>query len=148
MMLLLNCKCKLLFLSIDSHFPIHTFCLQFALHLISYHFVNVKSIDKHFQFRLLELNSLSSMNGILRDIADRINDDSLSVTLSDLLVIYNVNKSIQEEIQTIVSGNLQWLNTHSSDIQDFLNDFHNSTSLSTTSTVVWYLVVIIFGFLH
>lgn len=88
------------------------------------------------------------MNEILRDIADRINDNSLSATLSDLLVIYNVNKDVNEEIQTIVDSNLQWLNAHSSDIQDFLNDFHSSTSLSTTSTVVWYLVVIIFGFLH
>jgi hypothetical protein len=89
------------------------------------------------------------MNEILRDIADRINDNNLSATLSDLLVIYYVNKDVKEEIHTIVSGNMQWLNTHSSDIQDFLNDFHNSTSLSTTSTaVVWYLVVIIFSFLY
>jgi hypothetical protein len=91
---------------------------------------------------------MSSMNEILRDIADRINENSLLSTLADLLVIYNVNKDVKEEILRTVSSNLQWLNTHSSDIQDFLNDFNNSTSLPTLSIVVWYLVIIIFGFLH
>lgn len=146
MMLLLNCKC------IDFNITISFFSLNCFVITI-YIFKSVKSIDSindihFFQFRLNELNALSSMNEILQDIADRINDNSLSATLSDLLVIYNVNKDVNEEIQTIVDGNLQWLNAHSSDIQDFLNDFHSSTSLSTTSTVVWYLVVIIFGFLH
>lgn len=116
--------------------------------------MNVKSIDTiiaiNFQFRLLELNTMSSMNIILRDIAGRINDNSLSAILSDLLVMYNINTSMQEEIHAIVSANLQWLNAHSSDIQDFLDDFHSSTSLSahhsSKCTIIWYLVVIMFGF--
>lgn len=98
----------------------------------------------NFQFRLLELNSLSSLNEIFREIATRVNDNSLSSTLSDLLVIYNVDVITREEVHSIVIDNLLWLHTHTNDIRRFLDDFHHSTSASSSSLpfkAISYLVI-------
>lgn len=84
----------------------------------------------NFQFRLLELNALSSLNEIFQEIATRVNDNSMSSTLSDLLVIYNVDVITRKDVHSIVNDNLLWLDTHTDNIRRFLNDFHHSTSAS------------------
>lgn len=74
---------------------------------------------------LLQLDAMSSMNEIFRDIAKRINNNVMSSTLYDLLIIYNIDDNVRREIHTIVDGNIQWLQKHTRDIQEFLNDYHN-----------------------
>ena len=78
------------------------------------------------------------------EIATRVNDNSMSSTLSDLLVIYNVDVITREEIHSIASDNLLWLDTHTNNIRRFLNDFHDSTSASSSSLpfkAISYLVI-------
>lgn len=87
---------------------------------------------------------MASMNEILRDIAAKINDKSSSAILSDLLVIYSIDARTQAEIDAIVSRNLRWLDTHTNDIQGFLDDFHSSAA--TLSSFVGAYLVIMFGF--
>lgn len=68
----------------------------------------------------------------------RVNDNGMSSTLSDLLVIYNIDVITRNEVHSIVNDNLHWLETHTDNIRIFLNDFHNSAALIAIS----YLVIV------
>lgn len=84
----------------------------------------------------------STLKSIFRGIANRINNDSLLKLLTELLFIYNIDTSTTNDIVETADENIKWLETHSNDIQDFLDNFFRSDSspVSTLSSLI-----IVFG---
>jgi hypothetical protein len=73
------------------------------------------------------------MNEIFHDIASKVSDGAVLATLADILTFYNVDATTQGKINAVASDNLRWLERHTSDIQDFLDDFHSDASMSALS---------------
>ena len=67
------------------------------------------------------------MNEIFLEIASYVNNYEMSLVLSDLLIIYNVDEITRRKVRLIINENLNWIDTHSGDIRNFLNDFHGSS---------------------
>lgn len=87
------------------------------------------------------LNTSSELVGVLEGMAERINTVAHRKELSDLLVIFNVEEKTIADIESVMAANLEWINKHSVDIQEFLDDFFRSGSSATTFSCL----VIVFG---
>ncbi|KAG5671283.1 hypothetical protein PVAND_001488 [Polypedilum vanderplanki] len=109
--------------------------LQF---LRSYYDAVIGLLQKH--------NIMSAMNQVFHDIALKVNDEILFATLSDILVIYDIDKITQNEIHTIIKENLRFIERHKSDIEDFLEDFHSNASLVVSS--IYCILIAVFLMLN
>lgn len=76
----------------------------------------------------------------------RVNDNNMSSTLSDLLVIYNCDEFTRMDLYSIIRDNLHWIDIHTNDIRIFLNNFHHaSISSSSSSFQAISHLIILFG---
>jgi formate dehydrogenase maturation protein FdhE len=77
---------------------------------------------------------LSSLNTIFRGIANRINRQQQLEDLKVLMHIYDTNEATVEAAIDIATENLDWIEEHADEVQEFLDDFFNAGISMVSST--------------
>lgn len=82
----------------------------------------------------------STLNSIFRELADRVNTETLRKELIDLIVLYSIDET-EDALNATAEMNLLWLATYSDDIQEFLDDFFRTGAASASSTISCFIIL-------
>jgi formate dehydrogenase maturation protein FdhE len=92
---------------------------------------------------LTEIGRLSSLNSVFRGIANRINRQQQLEDLKVLMHIYDINEATEQDAIDIATENLDWIEEHADEVQEFLDDFFSAGISMASSTFAVFIGLVI-----